>query len=252
MPVPELRIIGVTGIPEVKVGDHIGKLLTEAAARQGTPVQSGDVVAVTQKIVSKAEGRIVHLSSVKPSALAVSVATQWQKDARLVEVVLQQSARIVRMDHGVVITETKHGLICANAGVDASNIPGDDAVALLPMDPDASARRIRDEIRAANKADVAVLISDSFGRPWREGITNVAIGVAGMNPMRDYRGTEDSFGHPLRVTITAIADELVSAAELVSRKADMMPVALLRGFEYEVAEGSMKALLRPAVGDLFR
>ncbi|MSP79098.1 MAG: coenzyme F420-0:L-glutamate ligase [Dehalococcoidia bacterium] len=252
MPIPEVRIIGITGIPEVRKDDNVGKLLAEAAAHQGTPLQNGDVLAVTQKIVSKAEGCVIDLATIKPSPFAIMLAQQWEKDPRQVEVVLLESKRIVRMDHGVIITETKHGFICANSGVDASNIPGEEKVALLPADPDASCRRIRDEVRKVQGANVAVLMSDSFGRPWREGITNVAIGVAGMNPLHDYRGQEDAYGHVLHVTITAVADELVCAAELVSQKADMMPAAIIRGFSYEEIEGSMKALLRPPAGDMFR
>ncbi len=252
MPIPEVRIVGITGIPEIRKGDNVGKLLAEAAARQGTPLLNGDVLAVTQKIVSKAEGRVIDLATVQPSEFAIMLAQQWEKDPRQVEIVLRESKRIVRMDHGVIITETKHGLICANSGVDASNIPGEEKVALLPADPDASCRQIREEVRKLQGANVAVLMSDSFGRPWREGITNVAIGVAGMNPLRDYRGEEDAYGHVLHVTITAVADELVCAAELVSQKADMMPAAIIRGFSYEEIEGSMKALLRPPGGDMFR
>lgn len=252
MPVPELRVIPITGVPEVKEGDDVGRLLAEAAARQGTPLQTGDVLVVTQKIVSKAEGCIVRLDSVTPSELAITLARQWEKDPRHVEVVLRESKRIVRMDRGVIITETKHGFICANSGVDASNVPGNDVVSLLPADPDASARQIRQSVQQHANADVAVLISDSFGRPWRMGITNVAIGVAGMDPLRNERGKQDAYGRLLQTTMVALADELVSAMDLVSQKASNIPAGVVRGFPYERAEGSGRALLRNAATDLFR
>ncbi|MBM3946093.1 MAG: coenzyme F420-0:L-glutamate ligase [SAR202 cluster bacterium] len=252
MPVPELRVIPVTGVPEVKAGDDLGRLLAEAARRQGTPLQDRDVLVVTQKIVSKAEGRVVRLDRVTPSELARTIALQWEKDPRHVEVVLRESRRIVRMDHGVLITETKHGFVCANSGVDASNVPGGDLVALLPEDPDASAARVRESVRIVASVDVAVLVSDSFGRPWRMGITNVALGVAGMDPLRDERGKQDAYGRLLQSTIVALADELVSAADLVSQKANNIPASIVRGFPYERKEGSGRALLREAATDLFR
>ncbi|MSQ12756.1 MAG: coenzyme F420-0:L-glutamate ligase [Dehalococcoidia bacterium] len=252
MPVPELRVIPVTGVPEVKEGDDVGRLLAEAAARQGTPLQTGDVLVVTQKIVSKAEGCVVRLDSVTPSEFAIALAKQWEKDPRQVEVVLRESKRIVRMDRGVIITETKHGFICANSGVDASNIADMDSVSLLPADPDASARGIRQSVQQHANADVAVLISDSFGRPWRMGITNVAIGVAGMDPLRDERGKQDAYGRLLQTTMVALADELVSAMDLVSQKANNIPAGVVRGFPYERTEGSGRALLRDAATDLFR
>lgn len=252
MPVPEVRVIPVTGVPEVRAGDDVGRLLAEASARQGTPLQDWDVLVVTQKIVSKAEGRVVRLDTITPSEFAILIARQWEKDARHVEVVLRESRRIVRMDNGVIITETKHGFVCANSGVDASNVPGGDVVALLPEDPDTSAMRIRDSVRNLAGADVAVLVSDSFGRPWRMGITNVALGVAGMDPLRDERGKEDAYGRPLQTTMVALADELVSAADLVSQKANNIPASIVRGFPYERMEGTGRALLREAATDLFR
>jgi coenzyme F420-0:L-glutamate ligase/coenzyme F420-1:gamma-L-glutamate ligase len=252
MSVPEFRVIGITGVPEVRPGADLARLLVEAAARQGTPVQSGDLLCVTQKVVSKAEGCLVRLETVEPSAFARAIAAQWGKDPRHVEVVLRESKRIVKMDRGIIISETQHGFVCANAGVDASNVGEHDVVALLPPDPDASARRIRDGMRAASGADVAVIISDSFGRPWRSGITNVAIGVAGMAPQRDERGKTDAYGRVLNATVVDLADELVCAADLVSRKADGIPAAIVRGFPYERGEGSVKQLLRDPASDLFR
>ncbi|MFQ5878758.1 MAG: coenzyme F420-0:L-glutamate ligase, partial [Dehalococcoidia bacterium] len=184
----EVRVIGVAGLPEVAPGDDLASLIIDAAARQNTPIQDADVLVVTQKVVSKAEGRLVDLRTVEPSPFARHVAQAYDKDPRLVEVILRESRRIVRMDRGVLITETRHGFICANAGVDASNVAQDDTVALLPEDPDASAQAIRAKVREQAMAEVAVVISDSFGRPWREGVANVAVGVAGMLALKDYTG----------------------------------------------------------------
>ncbi|MBI2935720.1 MAG: coenzyme F420-0:L-glutamate ligase [Chloroflexi bacterium] len=249
---PEIRIIGVTGMPEVKGGDDLARFILEAADRQGTPLQDLDILVVTQKVVSKAEGRVVHLDQVQPSEFAKSLARQWGKDPRHVEVVLRESRRIVKMDRGVIITETRHGLVCANAGVDASNIPGEDVVSLLPVDPDASAQSMQEAIKSQAGVEVAVIISDSFGRPWREGITNVAIGVSSINPLKDYRGQLDAVGHLLQVTVVATADELASAADLASTKTSRIPVVIIRGLEYDPSPGSSKALLRETSLDLFR
>ena len=249
---PELRVIGVTGIPEVHTGDDLAALIVDAADGQGTPLVEGDVLVVTQKVVSKAEGAVVDLGDVEPSALALSFARRWDKDARHVEVVLRESRRIVRMDRGIIIAETAHGLVCANAGVDASNVPGDDRVSLLPRDPDASARRLREAIRARAGVTVAVLVSDTFGRPWREGTTNVAIGVAGMRPLRDYRGQQDPHGYLLRVSVAAWADELAGATDLVQGKTAGVPVAVIRGLDYETGPDGGASLLRAPEKDLFR
>ncbi|MEE9286371.1 MAG: coenzyme F420-0:L-glutamate ligase [Dehalococcoidia bacterium] len=226
--------------------------MIDSARAQGTPIESGDVLVVTQKIVSKAEGRLVVLAEVEPSAFARSIAQQYDKDARLVELVLRESRRIVRMDQGVIITETWRGYVCANAGIDASNVAGEGMVALLPEDPDASARRIRDAVRQRAGATVAVIISDTFGRPWREGCTNVAVGVAGMLPLADYRGQRDPAGLVIRVSVLATADELASATEPVMGKLDRVPVALVRGFAYTPGETGSAPLLRPPEHDLFR
>src|SRR5262245_17721123 len=206
-----VTITGIAGIPEIRPGDDLASLIDAAVRAQELTLQDGDVLVVTQKAVSKAEGRFVHLDDVEPSVLAVELATNWEKDARHVEVVLQESKRIVRMDHGVIICETKHGFVCANAGVDASNV-ADGGLMLLPLDPDASARRIREGINRGSSADVAVIVSDTFGRPWRAGYTEVAIGVAGMQPILDYVGQVDTHGRELRATWICIADELASAA----------------------------------------
>jgi coenzyme F420-0:L-glutamate ligase/coenzyme F420-1:gamma-L-glutamate ligase len=249
---PAVSITGIAGIPEVSPGDDLAGLILEAAAAQGIVFQTDDVLTVTQKVVSKAEGRIVALADVEPSAFARQIATQWDKDARHVEVILGESKRIVRMDHGVLICETKHGFVCANAGVDASNVSGSGNVVLLPLDPDASARRIRDAVRAATGADIAVIVTDTFGRPWRSGYTEVAIGVAGMLPVLDYVGRPDAHGREMRATWICVADELASAAELVTGKVSQIPVALVRGYPIVRGEGSARDILRQAETDMFR
>jgi coenzyme F420-0:L-glutamate ligase/coenzyme F420-1:gamma-L-glutamate ligase len=246
-----VTIQGIEGLPEIQPGDDLGRLIAEACAGQGVALQDGDVFVVTQKAVSKSEGRFVNLADVEPSPLATQLATQWEKDARHVEVVLRESKRIVKMDRGVIICETRHGLVCANAGVDASNVP-DGQLILLPVDPDASAQRIRVALHAATGAGVAVIVSDTFGRPWRAGYTEVAIGVAGMLPIIDYVGQLDTHGRELKVTIICIADELASAAEMVTGKINRVPVAHIRGYAVPRGEGSAKDIVRAAEMDLFR
>ena len=248
----QLTLIGITGLPEVRPGDDLAALLAQAAEAQGTPFQSGEVVVVAQKVVSKAEGRLVALEGVTPSPLAVELARQSHHDPRHVEVVLQEARRIVRTDQGVIITETRHGFRCANSGVDASNVPGEKVVSLLPVDPDASAQKLRKDIRERTGAALAVIISDTFGRPWREGAVNVAIGVAGLAPLKDYRGQHDGYGHPLKTTVIAVADELAAAAELVTHKLDRIPVVVIRGYSFNEARGNAQELLRHSTGDLFR
>lgn len=248
---PQINIIGLTDIPEIVAGDDLPGIIVAAAHRAGLAIQERDVLVIAQKVVSKAEGRIVELATVVPSQAAVEWARQFDKDARLVEVVLRQSRRIVRKERGVMICETHHGFICANAGVDNSNVaPG--YVVLLPEDPDASARRIQGALEAAFGVRLAIIISDTFGRPWRAGLVNVALGVAGMAPLLDYRGQLDSFGQLLRVTMVAVADEIASATELVMGKSDAVPVALVRGFPYEARVASASELIRPPEHDLFR
>jgi coenzyme F420-0:L-glutamate ligase/coenzyme F420-1:gamma-L-glutamate ligase len=248
----QVTIIALEGLPEVRPGDDLPALIVDAAQRQRLTLAAGDVVVVTQKVVSKAEGRIVDLATVEPGAFARQIAAQWEKDARVVEVVLSESARIVRMGHGVMICETKHGFVCANAGVDASNVERLGTVALLPEDPDASADRIRAGIERATGVAPAVVITDTFGRPWREGHVNFAIGLAGMEPIVDYAGRADPAGYELRVTQMAAADELAAAAELVHGKLDRVPVAVVRGYDYPPGCGTAKALVRDAERDLFR
>ena len=248
----ETRIIALQGMPEVRPGDDLAVLILEAAERQGLAFEQGDVLVVTQKVVSKAEGRIVDLDSVEPGPFARQIAERWEKDARVVEVVLGESERIVRMDHGVIICETKHGLICANAGVDGSNVERLGTVTLLPEDPDASAATLRRQIEEATGVAPAVIITDTFGRPWREGHVNFAIGVAGMTPVLDYTGQTDPAGLELRVTQMAVADELAAAAELAHGKLDRVPVAIVRGYPYPPGSGTARDLIRDPEKDLFR
>jgi coenzyme F420-0:L-glutamate ligase/coenzyme F420-1:gamma-L-glutamate ligase len=248
---PRYEVIGVTGIPEVRPGDDVARLVAEAAARQETPLATGDLLVVGQKIVSKAEGRLVRLADVTPSPVAQSMAAGLARDPRLVELILRESRRVVRMDQGVLITETHHGWVCANAGVDQSNVDID-CVALLPEDPDRSARALRETIRARQGVDVLVIIADTFGRPWREGLTNVAIGLAGFAPLRSYLGERDSAGRPLQATILALADEFAAAAEPVMGKLDRIPAAIVRGLRLTPSEEGSKPLLRDPARDLFR
>lgn len=253
---PRIEIIGVTGLPEINKGDNLSEMIVGAAQRQGTPLVNGDILVVTQKVVSKAEGRLVDLKDVTPSPFARQLAEDSGKDARLVELVLRESRSIVRMDldRGIMITETKHGFVCANAGIDSSNVPGDDVVCLLPVDPDKSAQGIRKAIAGlTGGAQVGVVISDTFGRAWREGHSNFAIGVDGVEPMKDYRGTLDANGRMLKVTTIAVADELAAAAEMVTAKAINVPVAIVRGYEHGTdSPNGIKPMIRDRSRDLFR
>jgi coenzyme F420-0:L-glutamate ligase/coenzyme F420-1:gamma-L-glutamate ligase len=247
----DLHIYSVPGIPEVTPHEDLGALIAEAARRPGRGVEAGDVFVVAQKIVSKAEGAIVRLAEVAPSPMAEQWAAESGKDPRVVEVILRESRRIVRMDRGLLITETRHGFVCANAGVDASNVaPG--FVTVLPRDPDASAERLRAALSTQCGVAVAVIVSDTFGRPWREGVVDVALGVAGLRPLVDYRGSVDAFGRPLTSTVTALADEIAGAAEIVMRKSAGTPVVVVRGAAEWAGEGNGRMLVRDAGHDLFR
>jgi coenzyme F420-0:L-glutamate ligase/coenzyme F420-1:gamma-L-glutamate ligase len=237
-----LEIEAVAGMPDVRPGDDLVSLIREAAR-----IEPAVILAVAQKIVSKAEGAIVDLREIQPSALARSWAETWNKDARLIELILAQSRRIVKMDRGVIIAETQHGFVCANAGVDQSNVEGGDFATILPNDPDASALKLRSGLGAG-----AVIVTDTFGRPWREGLVDVAIGVAGFDALDDHRGQADRYGRKLASTIIAVADQLAAAAGLVMKKAAGTPVVLIRGFEWDPAGGSGRALLRKPEQDLFR
>jgi coenzyme F420-0:L-glutamate ligase/coenzyme F420-1:gamma-L-glutamate ligase len=245
------EVIAIEGIPEVQPGDAVADLAVAAAARQGTPLGPGDILVVTQKVISKAEGRLVALAQVSPSAIALSMASELGRDPRLVEVILREARRIVRMDKGILIVETHHGWICANAGVDQSNVEAD-TVTLLPEDADRSARLVRDRVRSLTGADVGVIIADTFGRPWREGLANAAIGVAGLTPLRSYLGEQDPGGHTLQATILAVADEVAGAAELVMGKLDRVPAAIVSGLALPAGEEGSKSLRRDPSRDLFR
>lgn len=251
-----LRVLALDRIPEVRAGNDVGALIGDALARtpSALPLTDADVLVVTQKIVSKAEGATVDLTGVVPSPAAVEFARRYDRDARQVQVVLDQAVRVVRMDNGVLITETDHGFVCANGGVDASNVgsASGSMVTLLPRDPDASAHAIRASIRDRFGVDVPVIVSDSFGRPWRWGIVDVAIGVSGLRPLDDLRGAPDADGRTMRSTVRAVADELASAAELALGKAAGRPVALVRGAAFSRGEGSIREVVIPAESDLFR
>ena len=251
-----LEVIALDGIPEIEPGDDLAGAIGDALARRTDlhPLRDDDVLVVTQKVVSKAEGAVVDLATVEPRAEAITFAEQFGRDPRQVEVVLREARRIVRMDRGVLITETRHGFVCANGGVDASNVgPGSGSVVtLLPDDPDASATQIRTVIRERFGTDVPVVVSDSFGRPWRWGIVDVALGVSGLHPLDDLRGTADHDGRVMQSTVRAVADELASAAELALGKTAGRPAALVRGAAFVRGEGSIHELVMPAENDLFR
>ena len=242
-----IEITALATLPDVRAGDDLAALLRKTAAQERQSIDASVVLAVAQKVVSKAEGAVVDLREVEPSALARSWAVESGKDPRLVELILRQSRRIVKMDRGVLIAETPHGLVCANAGVDQSNTAGDDFATILPADPDASAHSLRTALGCG-----AVIVTDTFGRPWREGLVDVAIGVAGLEALEDYRGCTDRRGRKLAVTIIAVADQLAAAAGLLMRKPDGCPAVLIRGFEWQRGPGSARALLRNPAQDLFR
>jgi coenzyme F420-0:L-glutamate ligase/coenzyme F420-1:gamma-L-glutamate ligase len=250
-----IEAIALAGIPEISVGDDVGAAIGDAIDRTPgiLPLRPDDVLVVTQKIVSKAEGAIVDLRTVEPRPEAVAFAERWDRDPRQIEVVLREARRVVRMEHGVLITETEHGFICANGGVDASNVgpASGQIVTLLPRDPDGSATAIREAIRARFGVDVPVIVSDSFGRPWRWGITDVAIGVSGLVPIEDLRGTPDADGRVMKSTIRASADEIASAAELALGKTAGRPAALVRGARPLLGEGSIRDAIMPREFDLF-
>jgi len=247
-----ISLVAVDGIPEVKPGDDLAGIIAAALAATGIGLKAEDVLVVTQKVVSKAEGRVVDLVSVTPRPEAVAWAAQWGKDARQVELVLQESVDVLRMaPGGLIISRTRHGFVCANAGVDLSNVGGGDVATLLPVDSDASARALRDRLGELAGARPAVVISDSFGRPWRNGIVNVAIGSAGLEPLLDLRGTPDAQGRVMHSTVVAVADELASAADLAGGKVAQRPVVVVRGYEYQPGEGGASALVMDRELDLF-
>jgi coenzyme F420-0:L-glutamate ligase / coenzyme F420-1:gamma-L-glutamate ligase len=251
-----VEVVALEGIPEIAPGDDLGASI--ASALESTdgilPLREDDVLVVTQKVVSKAEGAIVDLRTIEPRPEVVEFAKRWDRDPRQVELVLREARRVVRMANGLVITETRHGFVCANGGIDASNVGSGTGsiVTLLPVDPDASATRIREAVRATSGVDVPVVISDSFGRPWRFGIVDVAIGVSGLAPLDDLRGTPDHDGRVMKSTVRAVADELASAAELTLGKLSGRPAALVRGAAFTRAESSIREVVMPESFDLFR
>ena len=251
-----VEVVALDGIPEIRPGDDLGTLVSEAIAAQADflPLRPDDVLVVTQKAVSKAEGAIVDLTTVEPRPEAVEFAERWDRDPRQVEVVLREARRVVRMERGLLITETPHGFVCANGGVDASNVgPGSGSVVtLLPADPDASAAGLRAAVRARFGVDVPVIVSDSFGRPWRWGIVDVAIGVSGLGPLEDLRGSPDRDGRIMKSTVRAVADEIASAAELALGKSTGRPAAIVRGAAPPLREGSIRDGIMPPDFDLFR
>lgn len=248
----DIQLIALRGLPEVKPGDDLAALIVEAAAGAGLEFADGDILIVAQKIVSKAEGRLLDLSTVTPSPRAIEIAERQRRDPRLVEVILSESESLLRQDAHVLITETRHGFVCANAGVDRSNVSGQDWVALLPVDPDGSARELKSKLDGALGVDLAVIITDTFGRAWREGLTNAAIGLAGLVPLSDFRGQKDDYGKDLSATVLAVADELAAASGLLMRKTARIPVVIVRGYEGERGAGEARALIRPKQNDLFR
>jgi len=239
------------GLREINEGDHLAALLVAAAAKSQVSFQRGDILVIAQKVISKAEGQVVNLSAVEPSSQALRLATKRNRDSRLVEVVLRESQRIVREDP-VIITETRHGFVCANSGVDHSNVPGTDRVTLLPRDPDLSAAQLAIRLRKLTGVRIPVLITDTFGRPWRLGLVNVAIGAAGLSVLLDLRGARDRHGKRLQATIVAVADELAAAAGLCMGKAAGIPAVIIRGYKYKRAEESARIMIRPTNEDLFR
>ena len=251
-----VEVVAIDGLGEIVPGDDLPSLIADAllAATDHLPLHDDDVLVVTQKVVSKAEGAVVDLTTIEPRPEVIEYAKQFDRDPRQVELVLREAKRVVRMENGLVITETHHGFVCANGGIDASNVGprSGDVVTLLPRDPDASADRIREAVRDRLDHDVPVIVSDSFGRPWRFGIVDVAIGVSGLLPLDDLRGTPDADGRVMKSTVRAVADEIASAAELVLGKTAGRPLALVRGATFHRGDGRIKDLIMPAEMDLFR
>ena len=247
----DVCLIRFPGLPEIRAGDDLPEQINNAARRARIHFENGDVLVVAQKIVSKTEGAVVQLQTVVPSSQAQAIADRQNKDPRLVEIILKESRRLVRTDP-VLISETRHGYVCANAGVDHSNVPGDDVVTLLPRDPDQSAKKLAAALRKHTGKRIAVIISDTFGRPWRLGLTNVAIGASGVPVLHDLRGTRDRDGKPLAATILAVADELAAAAGLLMAKSEGFPVVLIRGYRYQPSTEPATSIIRPANEDLFR
>jgi coenzyme F420-0:L-glutamate ligase / coenzyme F420-1:gamma-L-glutamate ligase len=251
-PLRGLQIVPVPFTSEIRPGDLLVEKVLEALKRKKLSLRAGDILIVKHKIVSKAEGQLVELGKIKPSPSSRTWARRYKVDARVIELALSESRRVVRRKRGVLITETRHGLVCANSGVDVSNVDGGRHALLLPKDPDASAMRLHSAVKKRLRLSIPVIVTDSFGRAWREGLTEVAIGVAGMQALHDYRGDRDPRGYPLRVSIEAVADELACAAGLVCGKLSRTPVCVVRGFKYRPGQGRARDLIRRAATDLFR
>jgi len=249
---PELRAIPIGGIGDVQPGDDIAAVVLNALAAKRRKFMPGDILVITHKIISKAEGQIVPLASIRPSHDAVEWAEKYKLDSRITQIAASESKRVVKRGHGVTITETPHGFVCANSGVDASNVDGGHSVVLLPRDPDQSAQRIYRALKNKVGFAVPVIISDSFGRAWREGLTEVAIGLAGMKAFRDSRGARDPYGYKLKVTLEAAADELAGMAGLACGKLTRLPACIIRGYAYQSGRGRARDLIRPAERDMFR
>lgn len=248
----QIQIIPIQDIKEVELGDNLAQLILNAIDKQGLKLKEDDIVVITQKIVSKAEGRVINLSTVNPSPFAEQIAKKHRKDPRYIELVLSESKSIIRMTRGIIISETYHGYICANAGVDASNAGTTNAAALLPKNPDNSAKSIKEELEKKGKIKIGVIISDTWGRPWREGQVNFAIGSSGLEVLTDYKGVKDKNGYELKVSLIAVADELASAAELTMGKINGVPVAIIRGYRFKHSIDGSKPLLRDSKKDIFR
>jgi coenzyme F420-0:L-glutamate ligase / coenzyme F420-1:gamma-L-glutamate ligase len=248
----EIRLIPIVLAEEIKAGDSLAESLLQAVHKQELVFEPGDILVVKHKIVSKSEGCVVDLPTIKPSAESVAWAKEYNLDARVIELALRESRTVIRRKNGVLITKTHHGFICANSGVDVSNVDGGYHAVLLPTDPDRSARRLHLALKKRTKLAIPVLITDSFGRPWREGLVDFCIGIAGINPLRDDRGLRDPHGYRLHASLEAVADELAAAAGLVCGKLNRTPACIIRGYSYETARGRVRDLLRPAANDLFR
>jgi coenzyme F420-0:L-glutamate ligase/coenzyme F420-1:gamma-L-glutamate ligase len=250
--VTEVRLIPIRFGDDILPGDSIAGKLLDAMRRNRQHFQAGDILIVKHKIVSKAENRFVDLGTISPSTELIAWGEQYDVDARVIELALRESRGVIRRKNGVLITETRHGFICANAGIDISNVDGGKTALLLPENPDRSAAKLRTVLKKRTGLSIPVIVTDSFGRPWREGLTEFAIGIAGMKPLRDDRGRRDPRGYKLRASVEAVADELACAGGLVCGKLNRAPACIVRGFSYTSAVGGVKDLLRPAATDLFR
>ena len=248
----EIRLLPIVLAEEIRPGDPIAELLIAAMRQRRLRFHVGDILVVKHKIVSKAEGQFVDLATIEPSDKSVDWATLYNLDARVIELALRESLSVIRRKNGVLITETKHGFLCANSGIDISNVDGGKTAVLLPQAPDKSAADLRRALKRKTGISVPVIITDSFGRPWREGLTEFAIGIAGLKPLRDDRGKRDSHGYKLKASVEAVADELASAAGLVCGKLNRAPACVVRGFQYQSGNGSIREMLRPVATDLFR